>query len=48
MFKRRVFRLVGDRAGCHAVPCVELAENMRESRAAHAFAQVKSVSADIW
>jgi hypothetical protein len=24
----------GDRAGCHAVPCVQLAENTRESRAA--------------
>jgi len=47
MVKRRVFWLVGDHASCRALPCVQLAENMRENHAANAFAQVKGMSADI-
>ena len=42
--ERRVFWLVGDRAGCHAVRCLRRAENMRENRAASTFMQVTAVS----
>ncbi len=42
--ERRVFWLVGDRAGCHAVRCSRRAENMRENRAASTFMQVTAVS----
>jgi len=31
---RRAFWLVGDRAGCHAVPCLKPAENMPENSGA--------------
>src|SRR6266700_6341514 len=47
MSEGRVFWLAGDCAGCRAAPCVRLAENMRENRAASTFTQVKGMSADI-
>src|SRR6266700_5084221 len=47
MSEGRVFWLAGGCAGCRAAPCVRLAENMRENRAASTFTQVKGMSADI-
>jgi hypothetical protein len=47
MSVRRAFWLVGDCAGCRTAPCLELAENMRENRAANSFAQVNGMLAYI-